>query len=327
MAFLDGGLKSGGHAHAYLFVGPSQVGKKTTALGFAQALNCLEAAPPCGECRSCLRIAAGKHADVQIVGLQVSERTGRLRTEIGIDQIREIEKATYLPPFEGKCRVIIIEEADLLSQEAGNGLLKTLEEPPPSVVFILVASDEEALLPTVVSRCQRVEFPPLSAAAMEAALVKHWTVEPERAQLLSRLSGGRLGWALAVKDNEDLLHQRREKLAGLVELAAAGLEQRFAHAAQLASQFEADRDTLLDTLQLWLDWWRDLMLIKEGCGRWTTNIDQKDILARGARSFTLAQIKAAMTSIAAALYQLRHNVNQRLALEVLMLDLPRAQSR
>ncbi len=327
MAFLEGGLKNGGHAHAYLFVGPSQVGKRTAALGFAQALNCLEAAPPCGECRPCVRIASGKHADIQIVGLQASERTGRLRTEIGIDQIREIEKATYLPPFEGKCRVIIIEDADLLSQEAGNGLLKTLEEPPPSVVFILVASDEEALLPTVVSRCQRVEFPPLSAAAVEAALVKHWAVAPEQAQLLSRLSAGRLGWALAVKDNEDLLHQRREKLAGLIDLAAADLEQRFAHAAQLASQFETDRDTVLDTLQLWLDWWRDLMLIKEGCSDWTTNIDQKELLARRGQSYTLAQIKAAVTSITAALYQLRHNVNQRLALEVLMLDLPRAQSR
>ncbi|MFQ5826684.1 MAG: DNA polymerase III subunit delta' [Dehalococcoidia bacterium] len=327
MAFLRGSLKGGRLAHAYLFVGPPQVGKKTTALNFAQALNCPEAEPPCGECRPCQRIASGKHADVRVVGLLPDERTGRLRIEIGIDQIRDMEKATYLPPYEGKYKVFIIDGAERLSQEASNCLLKTLEEPPPPVVFILLASNETALLPTVISRCQKVEFPPMSAAAVEAALVEHWAVEPKQAGLLARLSAGRLGWALAMKEDEQLLHQRQEKLAGLIELAAADQEKRFAHAAHLVSQFEQDREATFGALHLWLEWWRDLMLANGGCGEWATNIDRKDLLAHQAQSYTLAQTKGAMTSIVAVLDQLRHNVNPRLALEVLMLDLPRAQGR
>ena len=155
LALLKRSLKERNIAHAYLFVGPHHVGKRTLALNLAQALNCddLEQ-PPCGQCRSCLRIAAGKHADVIFSGLDS-------KTEIGIDDMRELQRAANLPPYEGKSKVLIIDDAEYMSSEAANSLLKTLEEPPPSITWLLLASEERRLLPTIISRCQRLELKPV----------------------------------------------------------------------------------------------------------------------------------------------------------------------
>ena len=114
-------------------------------------------------CASCQKIASAKHADIQIVGLTKSEDSAeaRSRTEIGIDQIRELQHSSSLPPFEGKYKVFIIDGAEFLSSEAANCLLKTLEEPFDRVVFILLTTSDRLLPATVVSRCQRLELVPL----------------------------------------------------------------------------------------------------------------------------------------------------------------------
>ncbi|TET38214.1 MAG: AAA family ATPase, partial [Dehalococcoidia bacterium] len=156
VALLERSMKGGKLSHAYLFVGPPHVGKMTLAMNLAQALNCRGEERPCGECPQCRRIARGVHADVQVIGLE-----GRM--EIGIDQIREMQHAASLKPFEGRNRVFIIDGADHLSHEAANCLLKTLEEPPPNDQLILLAANERLLLPTVLSRCQKLELGPLPA--------------------------------------------------------------------------------------------------------------------------------------------------------------------
>jgi DNA polymerase-3 subunit delta' len=157
LSSLRRGLEGGTLAHAYLLVGPPHVGKMTLARDLARAVNCGEAGPPCGECAACQKISVGKHADVQMIGLYGGAEA-RSRTEIGIDQIREVQHAASLPPFEGKCRVFIIDGAEYLSTEAANSLLKTLEEPAASVVFVLLTTSDRRLPATVVSRCQRLEL-------------------------------------------------------------------------------------------------------------------------------------------------------------------------
>lgn len=141
VSLLQHSLERGLLAHAYLFVGPPHVGKMTLALNLAQALNCEAAAPPCGECAACQKIALVKHADVQVIGLVDGSNSveARSRAEIGIDQIREIQHSSSLPPFEGRYKVFIIDGAELLSTEAANCLLKTLEEPVDRVMFILLS--------------------------------------------------------------------------------------------------------------------------------------------------------------------------------------------
>ena len=127
---LRNSIQDGKFGHAYLIVGPPMSGRSTLAYLMAQAANCLEEEPPCGQCNQCQRIQRRIHTDIQIVVPEINERTGRINTEITIDQIRELEKSAILGPYEGKSRVFIIDGAELLSEEAANSLLKILEEPP-----------------------------------------------------------------------------------------------------------------------------------------------------------------------------------------------------
>ncbi|MCJ7744482.1 MAG: AAA family ATPase, partial [Dehalococcoidales bacterium] len=256
---LKRGLEAGSLAHAYLFVGPAHVGKMALAVNLAQALNCEAAEPPCGQCLSCQKIASGKHADIQIIGLgQGNSAEARPQAEISIDEIRQLQHSASLPPFEGNYKVFIIDGAELLSIEAANCLLKTLEEPVGKVVFVLLTTNEQLLPATVISRCQRVELLPLAAAEIESALKKNWGVEPQKARLLSRLSRGCLGWAVRALD-DGLLSQRADRLDELIDIIHADYEGRFAGAAQLATEFGQNRELVQEKLALWLDWWRDLM--------------------------------------------------------------------
>jgi DNA polymerase-3 subunit delta' len=174
----------------------------------------------------------------------------------------------------------------------------------------------------VVSRCQRLELPPLSIAEESSALADRCGIEAERARLLAGLSHGCPGWALAANGDEKLLQQREEGLDRLLDIVRAGYEERFTYVAQLAARFSQNRGAVYDILDLWLDYWRDLMLVKLGCHDMITNVDRKDELVDMAGGYRLARIKAFIESIESAVEQLRQNVNTRLALEVMMLDIP-----
>ncbi|MFH1648034.1 MAG: DNA polymerase III subunit delta' [Chloroflexota bacterium] len=320
VSLLQQSLEAGTLAHAYLLVGPTHVGKMTLAVSLAQALNCETGERPCLECPSCLKIASGGHADVSVIGLERNEDAAEAKL-IHIDQIKEVQHSASLPPFEGNSKVFIIDWAELLSIDAANCLLKTLEEPPEKVVFILLTNNDRLLPSTVVSRCQRVEMPPLPFSEVEAALTERG-IEAERAGLLARLSRGCPGWAISAAGDESWFSRRDDELEKMLGAVSGGYEERFEYAARLATQFGQSRRLVYDVLDFWLDYWRDLMLVKTGCAGMITNIDRESGLAAMAGGYRLAQIKNSIESIRAAAVQLRKNVNPRLALEVLMLDIP-----
>jgi DNA polymerase III subunit delta' len=319
LSLLDYGLKNNAIAHAYLLVGPRHVGKGTLAINLAQALNCDGPEVPCGECRSCQRIRGGKHADVTTIGLDS-------RTEIGIDDIRGLQRLANLPPYEGKCKVFIIDEAEYLSTEAANSLLKILEEPPPRVVWLLLAAEEERLLQTIVSRCQRLELKPVPSERVQEILVNSYNVDADQAKLLTQLCHGRLGWALSALADCGILEQRSQRIDRLVFLLTAGLEQRFAYAQELANQFSQDRKAGAEITESWLDWWRDLMLIKGGYREAIINVDYRTVLEEQARGLSLSEIKEFLANLGLLQDAISKNVNPRLALEWLMLNLPRRES-
>lgn len=323
-------LESGRLAHAYLFVGQSNVGKMTLAINLAQALNCEQEERPCGQCTACSRIATGKHADVQIIGRSPDTGSGESapKKEIGIAQIRELQQAASLQPYEGKHRVFIIDGAEYLNEESANCLLKTLEEPPSQVLIILLTINDSRLLPTIVSRCQRVDLLPVPTGIIEQELSGHRDVEPDRAGLLARLSRGGIGWAIAASQNDKLLQERYTKLSELQGLSTASLEERFDFAGKLATQYGKSRESVESTLNLWLEWWRDLLLAKAGRTEYITNIDREEPVVRHSEGYSLSEIRHSMEAIRAALEQLSQNANARLVLEVLMLSIPnRAEER
>ena len=319
LSLLDYGLKTDAIAHAYLLVGPRHVGKGTLAINLAQALNCDGPEVPCGECRSCQRIREGKHADVTPIGLDS-------RTEISIDDIRGLQRLANLPPYEGKCKVFIIDEAESLSTEAANSLLKILEEPPPRVVWLLLAADEERLLPTIISRCQRLELKPVPSERVQEVLIDSYNVDADKAKLLTQLCHGRLGWALSALANDGILEQRSQRIDRLVSLLTDGLEQRFAYAQELAIQFGQDRKAGAEIVEIWLDLWRDLMLTKGGCQEAIVNVDYKTVLQEQARGLSLSDIKGFLANLGLLQEAISKNVNPRLALEWLMLNFPRREN-
>ncbi len=331
LSLLQRSLETESLAHAYLLVGPAHVGKMTLALKLAEAVNCEGAEPPCGECASCQRIADGKHADIQVIDLGSANgdsAESESRVKISVEQIEQMQHSASLPPFEGRCKVFILDGAELLSVGAANRLLKTLEEPMGNAVFMLLTVNDKLLPATIVSRCQRVELAPLGTAETEAALTNRWGIESEKAKLLSRLANGCLGWAVSAARDEQLLQQRVETLDKLLDITDAGYEQRFQYVAQLASRFNQNRRAVREILDLWLDWWRDLLLVKVGCSNAITNVDRSVQLAMVAADYTLDQIRVFIDNIRAAGEHLQLNANPQLALEVLMLSVPeKAESR
>jgi DNA polymerase-3 subunit delta' len=310
-------------SHAYLLSGPPHVGKMALAINLSQALNCLEGlGEPCGSCTQCTRIAGGHHSDISVLAPGQGEEGRSPKTVIGISAIKEIIRRVSLNPYEGKSSVVIIDGAESMSDDAANALLKTLEEPPPQVMFLLLTADEGAVLPTIRSRCQSMALVPLSKDKMVEELVSSHQITAEQAEQLFRLSRGCLGWAISALNDSQVLEQREADLEKMQETLEAGLETRFTYANEVATLFGSDRDAAKDLLALWLRWWRDLLLIKEGAEEFLHNADHDESLKSQAAGLSTAEIVQFINRLMQTLSNLDSNVSPRLAMEVLMLNLP-----
>ncbi len=310
-------------AHSYLIVGPRGIGKMTLALDVARMVNCTGKSPPCGACGQCRRITNELHADVQIIGLeQASEGNGRTSTAIGIQQIREAQREASLKPYEGRSRVFIIDGVELLTEEASNSLLKVLEEPPDQVMFVLLATDMDSVLTTIASRCRMLELRPLPASIIVDELSKRFTADQELVNEVAQLSGGKLGWAIRVIEAPEVLESRSKQLDQVVAISQATLADRFDYAAALAGQFARDREHVIQQLQLWLQWWRDALIVREGVSDFVTNLSRADTLHQIAEVMSSAQIADIIQRAEETIDLLERNVNPRLALEQLVLAVP-----
>lgn len=301
--------------HGYLLVGPEAVGKETLARAFAMALNC--EAPdfdsrPCGVCRSCTLIMSGNHPDM--VYSETDPNTGVLR----IEELRSVMNRLALKPFEGHFRIAILRDFDRAQPRAQDALLKTLEEPPPHALLILLAQSFEALLPTITSRAQRLHLRPIPATVVRDVLTEHYGAEPEQATLLARLSGGRLGWAISALSDPTRLEQRGQALDLLEECLEFNRARRFVLAEELAK----DKQTLGALLELWQSYWRDLVLLCEGSRLAPANHDRAGRLERLASLMEPDAALAALRATGDMLGLLSLNTNVRLALEVMFLSYP-----
>jgi DNA polymerase-3 subunit delta' len=259
-------VSSGRLAHAYLFTGPPGVGKRLFAVELAKALLCehpqaaarLDA---CDECPACLQVAAEVHPDFQRFGLPEEAH------EIPVALIREAANHLALRPARGRYRVLILDDADHLSDAAANAFLKTLEEPPPASLLTLIGTSPDRQLPTIVSRCQVIRFSPLPADVLAGHLISEGRVEdPAEAARLARLGGGSLSRAQALADPE-LLKFRTEWLQDLAQprhdsVAWAGRLVQIVEGAGKESAARRERANLL--LGFLVEFLRAALVLQQG---------------------------------------------------------------
>ena len=314
---------------AMLITGPAHVGKKTLALALARALNCQGNPRPCGECRPCGRIADGQHADVEVIApggiCRVSDHDHSRSRTIGICAVRRMETAAVLQPYEGCRRVYIIDPADALTDEAENAFLKTLEEPPPTVTFILVTERPARLRDTVRSRCQEWALGPLPVTELATWLTTEHGMDPEAATALARLAGGRVGWAVTALDEGDPLEVRRTQTEEASRILASSCADRLTYAQSLAGRSGAEPVNALNALDHWIAWWRDLLRVVTGVANRVTHQNLTEQLRDDAKRYQPVDVARFLHALVETREHLRRGVNPRLALEAMLLQTPPAE--
>jgi DNA polymerase-3 subunit delta' len=311
-----------------LFAGPAGVGKHLTAGAVAQALNCTNitkgsglraegSVDACGTCAACTRIARAVHPDVLFVS---PSENGNIK----IEPVREaIDRAQYRP-FEGRRRVVIIDDADALITHAQNALLKTLEEPTPSSVFILVTARPDMLLPTVLSRCPQLRFRPLPVADIVSALMARGRSEAE-ARAVAATAGGSLGQALQMSADE--LVESRELAQRVLAQAAAQHDpaRRVETAQQLITKPPSgvtERDQLATHLRAMAVLLRDVEVLATGADdRALANADVRPALEKLTSTYRGARGTRAFAAIDRALFALERNAGVKLVADWLVLQL------
>jgi DNA polymerase-3 subunit delta' len=303
-------------AHAYLFHGEEAIGKRTTAICFAQALLCEHPSDPdldsCGVCRSCQHIDARTHPDYFVI-----EPDRELATpQIKIEQIREIEQQLVYKPLIGNRKICVIDDADRLTIGAANALLKTLEEPPDHSLFLVITSRPAALPLTIKSRCQALRFATPARTDVEAALILKREMRPADARFLAMLSEGRLGEALGTDLNA--VRAQQDEMAELVSPEFLRSVTKLLTAAE--SLAKADRAA--ETLSWIARWIRDLVIIQVGGDReHLLYVDQLPALERHARLGQTDALLDLLREIEDTQQQATRHLNLHMALENILLRL------
>ncbi|MBN1536371.1 MAG: DNA polymerase III subunit delta' [Anaerolineales bacterium] len=303
--------------HAYLLTGPNGLGKRTLALRFTQALNCTsptDAGEPCQQCRNCKQIALGQYPDLSIV--QAEEKSGKLV----VDQVRELSHSLALAPYQSKYRVALLLHFEDANPNASNALLKTLEEPPPKVILMLTAANSDLLLPTVVSRCEILRLRPIPIEIISEQLQQRWQVEASKAELLAHLSDGCPGLALTYWQNPQALAQRSIWLDEHLALLADTRVSRFAYSEKLYKTKE--KYIIIEILNVWLSFWRDVFIQTCDASVALVNFDKIEDIKMLANRYDVEVAYRCVSSLISTLRLLEKNINTRLALDNLLLDLP-----
>ena len=301
--------------NAYLFAGPAGVGKSTTAQILAKLINCEGPRAdnnPCDVCASCRKIEHGNHMDVTI--LEPDNNIFKIK------QIRGLQRALRFPPQDGRMRVITLDGVEKMNQEAANAFLKILEEPPPNNLFVLVCSNPSLLLPTILSRCQRVPFAPIERDLLQNLLVERHGFDQIRAELASGLSEGSVARAIAL-DSNLTSEERRFFLQGL-----SGLHRQpkgTTLALELAQQLKDKGDQLPLYFDLLRTWYRDLLFLceLETPARHLIHRDLQSALERHQAMLNTDQIYQAIRAIEHATHALQRRAAPLLTLENLFLSL------
>lgn len=297
-------------AHAYLFAGPEGVGKKQTALALAQYLNCaapdLNTFTSCGNCPSCIQSVSGSQPDILML-----EPDG---ASIKIEQIRTLLSKVSLRSYENAYKVIIINDAHLMTEQAANCLLKTLEEPTDNTVFILITAQVQNLPVTILSRCQQISFHLLSPSVIQDILQK---LHPERQSqigLVTALAKGSVSTAENLLANEEIAGARQEFYDLLIKLH----QMRPAQIIGWCEQWDKNKKMVKALLELGQLWYHDALMVNTS-GQMTLLVNQDYLAPLKSQKIAPQQLLQILQYFQTGMVQLESNASPRLIMEIVLL--------
>ncbi len=319
-----------GPGHAYIFSGPTQSGRRQAALEFARALCCSNPEPAgqsCSDCSICGRIGRGVFPDVTVFDLASQAARDKDKSKnlaLNISTVRDVSAAVAYRPAEAPWRVVIVDDAETMQETAQEAFLKTLEEPPAYVVLILLATDIETMLPTILSRCRVVRFGSSTPGDIRAALEASG-VKPDRASHIADIAEGSLGWAFDSANDPSLVEARVAAAQEALDFVLANSYQRVVTAVLLADEFPKARDGVFARLHLLQAVWRSALYVQQGVETSSLN---KGVASRldGFQGVSCEDLVRAIRAVDTCVANLEANVRPRLAMESMVTAWPRVGS-
>lgn len=297
-------------SHAYLLCGDAGSGKHLVAEAFAKTILCEEGGiEACGKCKSCKQAESGNHPDIRAVV--------REKATLGVKEIREqVTADVQIKPYSSPYKVYLIHEAEKMTEEAQNALLKTIEEPPEYAVFLLAVTRQELLLQTVLSRCVLLPFYPVAVNKIKKFLMETKGVPDYLAESAASFSGGLVGRAVQYAESEAFTEQRSEVL----HLVKYVDEMTMAEIMENVKLFAAKKDTAEEYLELILLWYRDVLLYKA-----TKDVngvlfrDELEAVCAQAGKRSFENLQGIVDALEQVKQRMKSNVNFETALELLLL--------
>ena len=304
---------TGNISHAYILSGEAGMGKKSLANAFALALLCEKGqADPCRQCHACKQVMSGNHPDLIYV-------THEKPASIGVDDVRrQINDTIQVKPYSSAHKIYIVDEAEKMTVQAQNALLKTIEEPPAYAVILLLTTNAEAFLPTILSRCVQLKLKPLKDGEVKDYLVSRMSVEMSQAEIYTAFARGNLGKAIHLADSEDFRHLYGELLDLLKNLKKSDISELLERIRKMKED-KLDIHQCLDFMQMW---YRDVLMYKT-----TKDINLlifKDEFSTVNAMSTVSGyegLERILTAIDKARIRLDANVNMELVMELLLLTM------
>ena len=316
VSHLQNALRTGGVSHAYILNGAKGSGRHMIARSFSAALLCEnprqegDRIEPCGECLSCIQVEAGSNPD--LITLEREKENS-----IGVGDIRKMRADVRVKPYSAAHKIYIIPDAEKMTPAAQNALLKTLEEPPAYAVLLLLADGTSAFLPTIMSRCVTLPLRPVAEKAVEDCLMERFGAKEDRARLCARFSGGSIGRAALLLENENFAALREKTILLLHKIEKTDAAELASFAKEAASENETQ-----DLIDLILTWNRDLLVCKSTHS--TENLiftDEVQYIIEAAQNTSWQGLQAAAEAVFRARRRLSSNVNAELTMQMMLLEI------
>ena len=316
VSHLQNALRTGGVSHADILNGAKGSGRHMIARSFSAALLCEnprqegDRIEPCGECLSCIQVEAGSNPD--LITLEREKENS-----IGVGDIRKMRADVRVKPYSAAHKIYIIPDAEKMTPAAQNALLKTLEEPPAYAVLLLLADGTSAFLPTIMSRCVTLPLRPVAEKAVEDCLMERFGAKEDRARLCARFSGGSIGRAALLLENENFAALREKTILLLHKIEKTDAAELASFAKEAASENETQ-----DLIDLILTWNRDLLVCKSTHS--TENLiftDEVQYIIEAAQNTSWQGLQAAAEAVFRARRRLSSNVNAELTMQMMLLEI------